>query len=406
MTRPDIKDPRHPETLANLHGMIICSNSASHLWPLARGHMPFELIPDAADGTSPLAKTIGAIRPYCEGPLIIAVSSALAPHVEQHIVENALLDADDYQLLIEPYPRGGALTTALAAATVRLANTGALLLCLPATLAFDKDDRWEQTLRRAYQAAVAGRIALVGSSVAPLGSLTDEPALDIATRRHERPQEPPFLGSIRTGAELQGIGGAYEVRGFIARPAPAVAWRAQQNRSLWSTHIFMLRADLVLAELRTAGLEPNDPLTRSVQRIAETARFFVSLGDEHWSSREAGELVKTLPAISFEEAVFETTRLLAAIPTSIPFADLTTLTDYEQPIEPDAKGNRLRGRALVVQTRGSTVLADGDKLVVALGLEDAIVIDTADATLVTTKAALASMPAVADALRAINAPEL
>jgi mannose-1-phosphate guanylyltransferase/mannose-6-phosphate isomerase len=371
--------------------------------------MPFELIPDAADGSSPLAKAIRAIRPYCEGPLIIAVSGTMAPHVERHIVENALLNAGDYQLLIEPYPRGGALTTALAAATVKLADTGAILLCLPATLAFDSDDRWEQTLKRAHRAAATGRIALVGSSVAPLSSLADEQGLDAATPRHERrarAQTPPFLGSIRTGAELQGIEGACEVRGFIARPAPAVAWRAQQNRSLWSTHIFMLRADLALAELRAAGLEADDSLTRSVQRIAETARFFVSLGDEHWGSREAGELVKTLPAITFEEAVFETTELLAAIPTSIPFTDLTTLADYEQSIEPDATGNRLRGRALAVQTRDSTVLADGGKLVVTLGLEDAIVIDTPDATLVTTRAALSSMPAVTDALRAINAPEL
>jgi mannose-1-phosphate guanylyltransferase len=145
---------------------------------------------------------------------------------------------------------------------------------------------------------------------------------------------------------------------------------------------------------------------QSVQRIAETARFFVALGSEHWSSKEAGELIETLPALSFEEAVFETTRLLMAIPTSVPFADLTTFAGYEQAVEADAQGNRLRGRTLAVRTRNSTVLANGGKLVVTLGLEDALVIDTDDATLVTTRDALASMPSVMAALRAADAPEL
>jgi mannose-1-phosphate guanylyltransferase len=208
------------------------------------------------------------------------------------------------------------------------------------------------------------------------------------------------------GPPFKDIEGAWQVRSFIARPAPAVAWRAQQNKSLWSTHIFMLKADLALAELRAVGRETSDPLLQSVQRIAETARFFVALGDEHWGSKEAGELVETLPAMSFEEAVFETTKLLAAIPTSIPFADLSTFAGYEQSVDADAKGNRLRGKTLAVQTRDTTVLADGEKLVVALGLEDVIVIDTEDATLVSTREGLKAMPSVIAALRSADAPEL
>jgi mannose-1-phosphate guanylyltransferase len=306
------------------------------------------------------------------------------------------------------------LTTALAAATVKLADPHAVLFCLPSTIAFELDDRWPQTLRRACQVAEQGNIALVGSSVAPTNEMSGEREraragmLYGSALPHGREAERtfPLLGAIRMGQESKDIAGAYQVRGFIARPAPAVAWRAQQGRSLWSTHIFALKADLVLAELRLAGREATDPTMQSVQRIAETARFFVSLGDEHWGSREASELVGTLPALSFEEAVFETTKLLVAIPTSITFADLATFAGYERTVEPDARGNRLRGRALAVQTGDSTVFADGNRLVVTLGLEDAIVIDTADATLVTTKDALAAMPSVLAALKSAEAPEL
>jgi mannose-1-phosphate guanylyltransferase/mannose-6-phosphate isomerase len=397
---------QNAQPLANLHVIIICSNSASHLWPLSRAHAPLELVPDAQTGLSPLAQTIRAAQPFSEHPLIIATPHDIAHFVKRHIDENRLLAPEDYRLLIEPHPRGTALTVALAAAMIKLTDPLALLLSLQANIAFAADDRWAQTLGRAYSVALTDRIALIGSSVPPQGFLTNERSRMIALRERQLEQSPPLLGTIRMGSELKDVEGAYQVRSFIARPAPVLSWRAEQNKSLWSTHIFLLKADLVLAELRAAGREASDPVMQSVQRIAETARFFVSLGSEHWETREANELVKTLPALTFEEAVFETTKILAAIPTSIEFADLTTLSGYERSLDADAKGNRLRGRTLAVQSRDTTVLADGGKLVVTLGLEDALVIDTPDATLVTTREALGAMPSVMAALRAADAPEL
>jgi mannose-1-phosphate guanylyltransferase len=413
MTQRKPIDSSRTQPLANLHGMIICANSASHLWPLSRERAPLELASGTADGRSPLAKAIEAVRPYCTAPLIIAAPRDIALHVKRHIAEHALLADGDFEMLVEPHPRGSALTTALVAATVKLADPHAILLCLPATVAFDPDDRWEQALRRAHRSAAQGKIALVGSSAAPLAHGPDargraSASANTSSRAYGQAagKTPPLIGAIRMGREYEKDEGVFQVRGFIARPAPVVAWRAEQGRSLWSSHIFMLGADLALAELRAAGRESNDPFMHSVQRIAETARFFVSLGSEHWSSQEAAKLVETLPELSFEEAVFETTRQLAVVPTSLSFTDLTTLAGYEQTVAADARGNRLRGRALAVQTEGSTVLADGEKLVVALGLKDAIVIDTADATLVTTRNALASMPSVMAALRSAEAPEL
>jgi mannose-1-phosphate guanylyltransferase/mannose-6-phosphate isomerase len=426
---------------AHLYGLVICSNSALQLWPLSRERAPLELAPDASSGLSPLAKAIRAIAPHCATPLIIAVPGDMAPLVEQHIAKHTLLAPTDYAFLVEPYPRGTALTTALAAATVKLVDPHAVLVCLPANNAFDADDRWAQALARAVKAAQCDRIAVVGSSTPPLsrtpgfaggaagrmaGGILTGGALVRATdawgtgravsavggagrtggAAREAEAQPALLGTIRMGAELKECEGAYLVRSFIARPAPAVAWRAEQNKSLWSTHIFVCKADIALGELRAAGRDADDPQKQTVQRIAETARFFVALGSEHWNSKEARELVETLPALSFEEAVFETTQLLAAIPTSIGFYDLTTLAGYEQSLEADVNGNRLRGNTLAVQTRDTTILADAGKLVVTLGIEDALVIDTPDATLITTHKALGSMPAVLATLKATSAPEL
>ncbi|MCL1847539.1 MAG: hypothetical protein FWF91_06185 [Coriobacteriia bacterium] len=409
MISTQLSVPLYAQALSNLHGMVICANSASHLWPLSRAHTPLELIPDAAQGESPLAKAIGALRPYCEGRLLIATPQEIAPCVQAHIEEYALLKPGEYQLLVEPHPRGTALTCALAAATVKLADPHATLVCLPANIAFDADSRWEHALKKAHQAVGLGRIAVIGSSVPPLSRYQQDkgrPSVHQTTQALDIEENIPLLGTIRLGAPHPDIEGVFKVRSFIARPAPAVAWRAQQSRSLWNTHIFMLKADLALAEMRAAEHASDEPRLRAVTRIAETARFFVSLGDEHWGSKEAVKLLETLPELSFEEAVFETSAALAAVPTSIEFADLTSLSGYERSIEPDAKGNRTRGNTLALQSRNTTILADAGKLVVTLGLDDALVIDTPDATLIASKQALAAMPSVIAALRNTNAPEL
>lgn len=411
ITKPS--EQHRAQALANLHGLIICSNSAAHLWPLSREHAPLELMVDVSSGLSLLAKAIMALAPYCERPLFIATPLEIAPLIEAHIRDQGLLEPHEYQLLVEPHPRGSALTVALASATMKLADPHTILVCLPANVAFDADSRWEQALKKCHAAAQADKIALIGSSVPPQNRPPHEqnrsswelghPALDA---QQHNDKSVPMLGSIHLGLESKEIEGVFAVRGFIARPAPPVAWRAQQSKSPWSTHIFMLKADLALAEMRGAEQRFDEAPKRAVGRIAETARFFVSLGDSHWNSTDALRLVDTLPDLSFEEAVCESSAHLVAVPTSIEFWDLTSLEGYARFFAADTKNNRLQGNILAVDTSNTTVISDSDKLVVTLGLADAMVIDTPDATLIASKQALASMPGVIAALRAANAPEL
>ncbi|MDR3315341.1 MAG: hypothetical protein LBS98_02490 [Coriobacteriales bacterium] len=320
-------------------------------------------------------------------PLYIAVPGELASAVRAHIATYRLLEPDEYQLLSEPYPRGSAVTCAFAAALVKLTDPSAIMTVIPASLGFPQDSRWITAIERAYRVAATERIAVLGS-----------------TRPDEEIED--LNGLIRPGAELKGTAGALEVRAFIAHPDDALTWRAQQQNALWSTHIFMLRASLVLSELRHIGQLPDVPSAPSAQRIAETARFFMMLEEKHWSDREAKELLATLPDSSFEELVFEVTEKLAVIPTSIEFIDLSNLRGYEKRVNPDAAGNRLRGKAIAVETRNSTVLAYGGKLVVTLGVQDIIVVDMPDATLITTRDALRDMPLVTHALKNAEAPEL
>jgi mannose-1-phosphate guanylyltransferase/mannose-6-phosphate isomerase len=348
-----------------------------------------ELYVPEGESESLLAAAIRSVKPFSIVPLIISVDGELADKVREHIRRYDLLKEHEYQLLVEPYPRGNAFTIALAAAQLKLVDPNAVMLVLPVNQEFEVDDRWTPTVTRCYRAAADEKVAVLAINAY---SSTE------AVVSHR--------GYIRPGSELKGILGAYQVRSYIADPPPSLAYRVAQQGALWGTGIMMMRATLALAELRGAPSRSDELAAQGAARIAETATFLVALGAEHWSNKEAQAVLATLPDVNYEQAVLENSNSVAVIPSTIEFKTFASLESFEQTLAPDANLNRLNGRALTVDSHETTVLSNAGKLVVTLGTEDLLVIDTPDATLIASKHALRQIEDVTDALRELQAPEL
>jgi len=365
------------------------------MWPLSRVHAPVELAELSGDGGSLLARAIKNVKQLSNNRIIIAATHEGAPLIKQHIAKHALLEPREYELLVEAYPRGNALTMALVAAHLKLADSQAVLFALPVSLGFEADDRWWATVERAYRAAEDDALVAVGTTLE---------AGDLEARL--APSSFSHHGCIKRGAELEELPGVFNVRSFVANPTPSYAYRATQQGALWSTHIIAAKATLVLAELKHTGAQATSVDAQGAQRLAETAGFLAALGSDHWSSKEAQSVLATLPAASLEQAVFETTQRLVVVPTSIPFDNRASLMDLEKGLPANVHGNRAKGRVLAVDSVNSTVLTRDEKLVVTLGVEGLVVIDTADALLIASRDALDAMPSVIAQLRSTQAPEL
>ncbi|MDR1713216.1 MAG: hypothetical protein LBR39_03575 [Coriobacteriales bacterium] len=411
------------QPLPHLYGVLLLGNSASQLWPLSRPDAPLELARDNLSGVSPLELACLALRPFSAEPLLIAVSGSQVQAVEQHLQESQTCRGLTYRLLTEPYPRGGALTCALAANRLKLVDPNAIMLVFPVGQSFSQDDRWPAAINRAYQVCTANRIALLAASEPPNNDAVSNPKprewrdSDASSRKtpeaaitsqsspasqpsptHEAFQSADSrqpIGLIRPGEELHGTTGAFASRSYLAHPTTGQIWRGQQLKALWSTHIYMLRADQLLSELRHAAANPELPDAPSAQRIAETARFFVSLEESSWADADARELVATLPKESFEELVFESTSCLAVIPTSLEFSDLTSLAGLEAQLTADSAGNRLDGNVQAASGRNNTVLSTSGRQIVLQGLENIVVLDTEDATLIAARHTLPTLQAPA-----------
>jgi mannose-1-phosphate guanylyltransferase len=91
-----------------------------------------------------------------------------------------------------------------------------------------------------------------------------------------------------------------------------------------------------------------------------------------------------MPDISIDYAVMEKAKNVAVIPCAFGWSDIGSWKAVADVHETDDQGNTTEGNAILVNARGTYVRSE-DRLVAAVGVEDLVVIDTADAVLVAHK---------------------
>ncbi len=373
-----------PEAFAHLHIVILCGTSDLTLWPLSRIEEPQELITMPGE-PSLLAETIERYRAYTSMPILLVIQEGFEDLFEEHIIEYELLDFDEYDILTVPGRRGSAFSLALAAVHLKLHDPESIMLVTPANQQITNDDRRDVAIQRAYRVAEEiDRLALIALTPADVHSAHSY---------------------VKIGMEIKGYPGIRTVRSFISAPSPVQAMRLIDMGALWSSDIYLVRATTALALFREVEERAVSPLCEGATRIAETASFLTALGCRHWTSEAAREVVATLPDVSFTACIIENTERIAVVPASFQLTALRTLADKDLETAADGRGNRVTGRAIAVEAQNTTIEAS-NRLIVALGTNDLMIIDTPDALLVVEKSALTSLPEVARILEEMQAPEL
>lgn len=181
------------------------------------------------------------------------------------------------------------------------------------------------------------------------------------------PEPPP-------GADMA-TAPVHRVARFKEKPPASVAreYLAAGNY-LWNSGIFVWRAATIVEAL--AREQPE--CLAHLERIA--AAWDTPRRDEVFDAEFAA-----IKGISIDYAVLERAPDVAVIEAPFGWDDLGGWSAVARQRGADADGNTVVGRHLGIDTRGTIVHADGDHLVVTLGLEDLLVVHTPDATLVAAR---------------------
>jgi mannose-1-phosphate guanylyltransferase/mannose-6-phosphate isomerase len=315
------------------------------------------------------------------GGVTVVTSERLFDELRNHLVAQSDPELHRVRYIQEPLARNTAPAIALAAAELAVEDPDAIMVVLPSDHLLENGEVWAACIHAAVAAAADGWLATIG--ITPV-----------------RPETG--YGYIRAGEQLPNYArdGAlpHVASEFVEKPdAERAAAYVSSGEYFWNAGIFVMKACRVLEELDKAGGERA--------HIADVVRGIAARPASERNDDEARAAFETIESVSIDVAVMERSDRVAVIPAPLRWSDVGSLLALEDVAEPDAAGNVRVGRGVDIGSRG-TIVYSTDRLVATLGVEDLVIVDTADATLVLPKSRAQDVRAVVDALRRLGAPEV
>ncbi len=330
--------------------VLLSGGVGSRLWPVSRELYPKQFLPLADEKLSLFQQTLERLggMPALGEPVVVCN--------EEHrfLVAQQLRDMGHggASIILEPIGRNTAPAIALAAIDALRQTEDAVLLVLPA----DHVIRDCAALQRAAQTgmALAGAGHLVTFGIVPHAPETG-------------------YGYIRRGAALDDQ--VYAVSHFAEKPdlETANAYVAS-GEYFWNSGMFLFRADRYLEEL-----DKHAP-----QMLAACRKAYEQASDDLDFIRVHKESFTACPSDSIDYAVMERTDRAAMVPLDCGWNDVGSWGALWQTGTPDARGNVSRGDVILRNVSNAYVRAES-RLVAAVGLEDVVIVETADAVLVANK---------------------
>jgi len=264
-----------------------------------------------------------------------------------------------FAILLEPVGRNTAPATAVAALQALSLEKDAMLLVLPADHLIENTNAFKQAVISGCGLAANGRLVTFG--IKP-----DKPETGYGYIKR---------GEVLLGKKKKDSTAAYTVEQFVEKPDLATAKKyLQSGKYLWNSGMFLFRADTFLHELQLHVPEMVTFCRQSVEK-AQQDLDFLRLDKEAFSN---------CPSDSIDYALFEKTENAAVVPVDPGWSDIGSWSALWEVSHKDSHGNVLHGDVLAVDSSGSYIRAE-NRLVATVGIEDMIVVETADAVMIADK---------------------
>lgn len=332
--------------------VVLCGGAGARLWPLSKPERPKPFL-HLVEQRSLLAATLARVadRDLFLEPIIVAgMTHADALQAEV---------GSDQRLILEPCGRNTA--PALAAAAFLADAPDRLLLVMPSDHVIQQPETFLHAVAAAAPLASAGWLMTFG--VRPSRAETG-------------------YGYIRRGEALGKA--AFQAAEFVEKPhaMTAEAYLASGNYD-WNAGIFLLRADRFLEELQAHAPE-----------VAQQVKRSLGGGTEH-GSRECldPESFGRSPSVSIDVAVMEKADRVGVIPVEMGWSDVGTWDAVYDAARNGDSNNVIHGPVDSEQSRGCYFHSEGPKII-AIDVEDLIVVATADGVLVTRRGGSQSLKTI------------
>lgn len=337
--------------LSHAYAVIMAGGGGTRLWPLSRREKPKQLLPLIGQETlfqSTVKRLEGLFPP--ERILVVTVEEQ-AQEMKEQAPE---LPEENY--LIEPAPRGTASVVGLAAMALHKRDPQASMAILPSDHFIRNVDLFHYLLKAAFGVAENHYLVTLGIT--------------------------PTLPSTAYGYIQQGIaldGGykypVYKVKSFKEKPNEATAQQLLRTGDhSWNSGMFIWRADAILAEIQNQMPALMDALNK--------------IGADWDTPKQLETLVKIWKGVKVETVdygIMEKAEKVAVLPAGgLGWSDVGSWSSLFEVLLPDMNGNIATNAVthLALETNNTLVYGGSDRLVVTIGVDDMVVVDTGDALLI------------------------
>lgn len=353
-----------------LHPVILSGGSGTRLWPLSRQNQPKQFLALVGDHSLYQETVLRASKlPGAQPPITVCADDHRFMVGEQLQAVGIASGG----ILLEPTARSTAPAIAIAALHALARDADATLLVMPADHLIED----EAAFRAAVEAAtcIANDGWLVTFGIRPEYAETG-------------------YGYILRGDAL-GEGG-FRVERFVEKPDKATAERyVAEGTYAWNSGMFLFGARRYL-----------DELGRHAPAILAAARAAMGAAKADLDfTRVDHDAFAASPSDSIDYAVMEKTDRAAVVPVSCGWSDIGSWSSLWAVAQRDGDGNRYEGDVIAVDTRDSLVRVSERRMIATIGVEDLVIVDTPDATLVARKDRVQDVKAVVDKLKSAGRQE-
>ncbi len=346
--------------------VILSGGSGTRLWPLSRSQHPKQFLPLASDKTM-VQETVLRLQGLESLQPVLAVCNE--DHRFMMAEQLREIGIQPASIILEPAGRNTAPAIALAALA---SDAEDILLILPADHVITQPEVFRQAVAKANSLAEQGYMVTFG--IVPTAPETG-------------------YGYINTGAAADEQ--SFHIQAFVEKPDRDTAKTYLDSGDyFWNSGMFMFKAGRYLEEL--ANYRP-DILQACENALAKTEQDRDFL-------RPDKEAFLACPADSIDYAVMEKTDRAVMIPLDAGWNDIGSWSALWDITDKDEAGNAVSGDVMALDTRDSFLMA-GNKLLVTVGVENLVVIETDDAVMIASKDRVQDVKDAVEQLKQQQRPE-
>jgi len=337
------------------YAVIMAGGSGTRLWPVSRRSHPKHTLPLLGKDTlfqSTVARLDGLLP---RGHILVVTTASQAGELRQQVP-----DIPEANFLLEPEPRGTASVVGFAASILQKRDPQAVMCILPSDHYIRNQDLFHLILNVAMDVAQKGYLVTLG--ITPTYPAT---GYGYIQRGELLPQQFPYP--------------VYRVLKFKEKPEEAQAREMiLRGDHSWNSGMFIWQVDSILNEIQ----KQMPGLKEGLDSISAA-----------WETPHRNEILQAIwPRLHTETidyGIMENAGNVAVLPASgLGWSDVGSWDSLFDVFYPDEEGNIVFGGDLLpLETHNSLVYGSDDhKLIVTVGVDDLVIVNTKDVLLVCHRA--------------------